>query len=162
MIRKVVFIGLALSFHLAVANASDSETVAALRACAGEKDDGRRLACYDALTSETDRSAAAPAVAASAEQSFGYRGSVAREELDRQEAQKPKIEQLTARVTAIAFQPQGEFVVTLENDQVWMQKRPEPKIRPAVGETVTIKPGALGSFTLITAAGRSTRVSRVR
>lgn len=161
MIRKVVFIGLALSFHLAAGAASDSETVAALRACASEKDDGRRLACYDALTSEAGTSVA-PAVAVSAEQSFGYRGTVAREELDRQEAQKPKIEQLTANVTAIAFQPQGEFVVTLDNEQVWAQKRPEPKIRPAVGETVTIKPGALGSFTLITAAGRSTRVSRVR
>src|SRR5262245_50788560 len=97
-----------------------------MRGCAGEKDDARRLACYDAKMNATVVSAdssssssaavaagAAAAAAPSAEQSFGYRGSVARDQIDREEAAKPKLEELTAQITAVTMRPHGEFVVTL-------------------------------------------------
>ena len=72
------------------------------------------------------------------------------------------IEELTAHVTAISFQPYGQFVITLDNDQVWAQKQTDTKVKPRVGESVTIKAGTFGSFILVTPSGRSTRVARVR
>ena len=154
------------------AAASDADTVAAIRACADEKSDAKRLACYDAVAGAQPAPAvAAPSAAAPSahpapatpEQSFGYRGEVAREELDRQAAAKePTIEELTAHVTAISFQPYGQFVITLDNDQVWAQKQTDTKVKPRVGESVTIKAGTFGSFILVTPSGRSTRVARVR
>lgn len=164
-----------LVFACTPAGASDSDIVAAMRGCAAEKNGAKRLACYDEVLARPTQSAAAtpspagPAAAAAVEtsatpqQGFGYRGEIAREELDRQEAAKaPVIEELTAKVTAISFQPYGEFVITLDNDQVWTQKQTDTKVRPRVGDSVTIKAGTFGSFMLVTQNGRSTRVSRVR
>ncbi len=174
MIRTIVFAGVLATVYSPGLLASDAETVAAMRGCAGEKDDARRLACYDAKINAAATNASAPsapaaatvgaaaAAAPSAEQNFGYRGSVAREQIDREEAAKPKLEQLTAQVTAVTMKPHGEFVVTLDNEQVWAQKRPDSKVRPQVGDSVTIKPGSLGSFHLVTSGGRSTQVSRVQ
>lgn len=165
MIRTIVFAGFVAVAYAPSLLASDAETVAAMRACAAEKDGAKRLACYDAKMGVAESSApvaaAAAAAAPSLEQSFGYRGSVAREQIDREEAAKPKLEQLNAQVTAVTFRPHGEFLVTLDNNQVWVQKRAESKVRPQVGDSVTIKPGTFGSFHLVTASGRSTQVSRV-
>ena len=148
--------------------AASADPLADLRDCAAQADDAKRLACYDAIARPRPEplapAAAAGAVAPTAEEQFGYRGNLAREELDHEEqkAQETKLEQIVARVTAVSAQPQGEFVITLDNDQVWVQKRPEANVRPKVGDEVTIKAGLLGSFLLVTKSGRSTRVARFR
>jgi hypothetical protein len=119
----------------------------------------------ESSTSATAASAAAAAavVAPTAEEKFGYRGNVAREQLEQEEekAEKAQLEQLVAQVKAVSWQPLGEFVITLDNDQVWTQKRPESSVKPRVGDSVIIKPAAMGSFLLVTKSGRSTRVARV-
>jgi hypothetical protein len=151
-------------------SAQAADPLASMRECAKQTDDARRLACYDTVmkadtvTPQATSAAAAVAApaAAGAEETFGYRGSVAREDLDREEAAKPKLEKLTSQVTAVTMQPHGEFVITLSNEQVWTQKRPDNNVKPKVGDSVTIKPGTFGSFLLVTETGRSTQVSRVR
>lgn len=146
--------------------ATSADPLADLRACAVQADDAKRLACYDAIARPQTESPAVAAgvVAPSAQDRFGYRGNVAREELARQEEklQAESLEQLVARVTAVSVRPQGEFVITLDNGQVWSQKRPEANVKPRVDDEVTIKPGMLGSFLLVTTSGRSTRVARVK
>ena len=173
-VMRVLLCGALLALVSMGAVASDADVIAAIRACANEKSDEKRLACYDeAVGIRQAPVAAGSAVAtvapaqgstpATPEQGFGYRGEVAREELDRQEAAKsPAIEELTAQITAVSFQPYGQFVVTLDNDQVWTQKQTDTKVKPRIGESVTIKAGTFGSFILVTQSGRSTRVSRVR
>lgn len=155
----------------AFAQGTAPDALAGLRTCMAEKDQARRLSCYDAemarmtpqVRAESVPSPVPPPVSATAEESFGYRGKVARQELDRQEvAAEPRIEQLTASVTEMATQPYGEFVITLDNGQVWAQKRPDTSARLKVGDQVTIKPGSFGSFSLVTPRGRSTQVARVR
>jgi hypothetical protein len=58
-------------------------------------------------------------------------------------------------VSALAsfrFDNQGNFIVTLENGQVWRQTDTEPTAKPHfhVGEKITILPGALWSYNLKT------------
>ena len=114
-------------------------------------------------TSASSTAAAAAVVAPTAEEKFGYRGDVAREQLEQEEKQDEtaRLEQLVAQVKAVSWQPLGEFVITLDNDQVWAQKRPESSVKPKVGDSVTIKPAAMGSFLLVTKSG-SVDASRAR
>ena len=160
-----------LAAIVAASAVAAADPLAEMRACATQSDNARRLACYDAAMNKAPETASPVAVAAatapastpSAEQSFGYRGDVARQEIEQKEAQEPpQLEQLEATISALERQPRGEFVVTLDNGQVWAQKAPESKVRPQVGDVITIKAGTFGSFVLVTANGRSTRVSRVR
>lgn len=169
MIRKSLCCLLAAHSSLLLA-AAPADPLADLRVCAAQADDAKRLACYDAIARPRPETPAPAAVAAAgivaptAEEQFGYRGNLAREELDREEqkVQAAKLEELVARITAVSSQPQGEFVITLDNDQVWVQKRPEANVRPKIGDEVTIKAGMLGSFLLVTKSGRSTRVARLK
>lgn len=151
------------------------EIPAHVRECAAESDDARRLDCYDRAVGRnaTAESAAAastlpsppasPAVAPepSASDKFGYRGPIAREELDRQAAKGESLERLEATVVELVKQPRGELVVTLDNGQIWAQKGSET-VRVRVGDRVVIKSAAFGSFLLVAPNNKSTRVVRQR
>ena len=101
--------------------------------------------------------------AQSAQDKFGYRGNLARADLDKQEEEERRAaEQLTARVTELSTLPHGELLLTLENGQVWQQKPGDRAMRVKVGDEVTIKRGSLGSFLLTSQAKGSMRVSRVK
>lgn len=54
----------------------------------------------------------------------------------------------TSTLTAIDYDGQGAFIVTLQNGQVWRQVDVEsgPKARPKIGSKVTITPGAFSSY----------------
>jgi hypothetical protein len=56
----------------------------------------------------------------------------------------------------------GRFVATLDNGQVWSQTETNTRIEVRVGDSVTIRRGALGSYLLSNAAGLATRVKRLR
>jgi hypothetical protein len=97
------------------------------------------------------------------EENFGFSGSkLAREEADRKAVESPGLERLTATVVQVKTRPRGEFVVTLSNGQEWAQKESEKSMHLSVGDQVSIKPGALGSFFLTGTKGASTRVTRVK
>jgi hypothetical protein len=174
--------------HPCASIAAAANTDERVRACATEPDDARRLACYDdavGVDRETGGSRAvnAPNVSAqnaptsnvptpqpspastdqrTATERFGYQGEVAREQIDRQAAATPKLKMLQARVTDIETLPLGEFVLTLDNGQVWKQKAKESIGPLRVGDQVTIRAGALGSYRLSASSNRSTLVQRVK
>jgi hypothetical protein len=139
-----------------------------VRACAAEAEDARRLACYDRAVG---RSASAPAAAAvvqpdappapSPAEKFGYRGAIAREELDRRAAEGETLERLEATVAELTQQPRGQLIVTLDNGQVWVQKAPDA-LRLRVGDRVAIKSASFGSFLLVAPNNKTTRVVRQR
>lgn len=110
--------------------------------------------------------AAAPAASApaqAAQDKFGYRGNLARADLDKQqEEERRAAEQLTAKVTELSTLPHGELLLTLDNGQVWQQKPGDRAMRVKVGDEVTIKRGSLGSFLLTSQAKGSMRVTRVK
>ena len=78
--------------------------------------------------------------------------------LDRGEVAPARI---AARVQSVTRTRVGQMVVTLDNGQIWQQGNGEPDVRLDVGDTVTIKKAALGSYILSTPAGRSFRVRRL-
>jgi hypothetical protein len=165
---------------------------AALAACRAEQDDTKRLACYDrhadqvtpATTAASPETAsatppeAAPAAAAaagtaaagtaatsSAADKFGYSGGMSPEEVDQQrKSEKAQgLEEISATVRELSTQPRGEWIVTLDNGQVWAQKAADGRFRLKIGDQVKIRSGALGAYYLsLASSDRKTRVSRVR
>jgi hypothetical protein len=132
-----------------------------------QKDDALRLSCYDREVARLSREAgtvpAPPPAPATIdpEAGFGYRGGAVPEEQERRKAEVAALPQLESTVVGIAKRPYGEMVVTLENQQVWVQKSPD-STRLKVGDHVTIKRGALGAFFLVGPTGRSTSVARLQ
>jgi hypothetical protein len=148
--------------------AGAASPTAPFMACAAEKDDGRRLACFDAAVSQakaqpapsTEAAAAAAAPALTKEEKFGLRGDL-KEEKAKKAPELIELESVTGKVTKLAAKPHGELIVTLDNGQVWYEIQANTALRVKVGDQVTIKAGALGSYSLV-ANGRSSKVTRVR
>lgn len=141
-----------------------------IAACASERDEARRLACYDeavaaSKTAERELPAqSAPAAEAITESDFGVSGSaVARQRRSEQEnaEDREKIKSITAVVTEVSSQARGELVITLDNGQIWMQKKSERYFPVKLGDKVTINAGMLGSYRM-TNGNRITQVTRVK
>jgi hypothetical protein len=162
-----------LSPGIAFSAASDS----AFMACASEQDDARRLACFDAavvrarsqpapvVAATTTATAAKPAAVAAApvltkEEKFGLRGDLKQEKV-KQAPELAELESLSGKVTKVAAKPYGQLIVTLDNGQTWTEIQAYSGLRVKVGDQVTVKAGALGSYSLV-ANGRSSKVTRVR
>jgi hypothetical protein len=170
--------------------ATDVSTDAA-RGCAAIVDDRARLACYDSLFGKPVASApaAAPATASAAtpsvagpassgtsaataaapttaaatdpEADFGLT-EAAKRAREPEQSKEELPDSITGTVAKVGQRPAGELVVTLDSGQVWTQVEVDVRARIAVGDTVTIKKAALGSFLLVTASRYATRVRRVK
>jgi hypothetical protein len=145
------------------ARADDAEVLAKLRACAAEQDDRRRLSCYDNQLRPPSRKpppqAASPPAAedlATQEQQFGMG-----EQLARQAAQAPHLNELTSRVVAVADHGRGASVVTLENGQLWEVLEGEGPVDLDAGTVVSIRAGVLGAYYL-SVKKVSVRVKRLK
>src|ERR1039457_4287397 len=156
--------------------------------CRAMTKDAQRLACYDQLfprpvpsasTASTPgaavtaplASAVSPAPTAAqgsegaksdeAPQQFGLTPAQQRAAAGGTERAKTT-EQISATVTALQHEPGGEFVVFLDNGQVWRQSEPDWWSPPQKGDRVTIRRGLLGSFMLVPAGHLATHVRRLR
>jgi len=139
--------------------------------CVAVSDDAARLACYDRAygrnaASKTAASPVrvtpAPAAPKDPVTEFGLTEAAkqAKDPAKAAEAAKAPTS-VTAKVISVRFKKYGEFVVTLDNGQVWEQNEPMPSAIVRVGDTVTVKKAVLGSYTLVTAARVATKVHRV-
>jgi hypothetical protein len=153
-------------------------TSSALRACAAEAEDARRLACFDRVVAGLDAttdirpreskappgepSAAAPAEpsavpagepSASPAEQFGL--PKAREE-------GPRLDAIEAKVVRVSRAANGIRTVTLDNGQVWTELESHSGARFEAGDSVTIKAGAFRSFDLVAPNKRSSKVRRTR
>jgi hypothetical protein len=159
---------------LSPALAAGSTANASFLSCAGEQDDARRLACFDAAVAQvraqptTPVASAAPAAAAAAapvplskEERFGLRGDL-KEEKTKKAPELAELKELRATVTKVAAKPYGELILTLDNGQVWYEIQANSGIRVKTGDQVTIRSGALGSYSVVAPNGRSSKVTRVR
>lgn len=167
---RPIFLAVFLSAVVAPGVAAQDLAVA-LQSCRTEQDDAERLACYDREietrrqppTISAPAQAAMPAAASlTAEQRFGYEDVRDHERRDEGADGTRALEELVAKVAGIAKRPDGAILITLENGQVWRQSTSEPYFRLGVGDTVKIKPAALGSFLLYGNSRRSIRVKRLR
>jgi hypothetical protein len=125
---------------------------AALRRCAKEHDQTQRLACFDALTSslpqiEADR--------------FGMTADI-KHQRDPVAVEQAKHEVLSGKIVGLRQAPRGEWIFTLDNQQVWKQAEPKASIQFAVGEAVHIEHGAMSSLWLAADKNRKVRVTRLQ
>jgi len=72
------------------------------------------------------------------------------------------LKSFTAHITRVGLQANGDFVVTLDNGQVWDQTETDTLAQVRVGDKIEIDRGLLGSFLLVAANRERTRVHRVR
>jgi hypothetical protein len=157
--------------------------------CVAIPDDAARLACYDRAMGRTaapkpapvapaaQTAPAAPAAAAAATAAaaapaapvkkdpvgeFGL-SEQAKQAKDPAKAAEAAAapDSITGRVMSLRWRKYGEFVVTLDNAQVWAQIEPMPSAVVRVGDTVTIKKALFGSYTLVTAGRIGTKVRRI-
>jgi len=155
--------------------------------CRALSDDAQRLACYDQVFPRTAIPAQSPktqpAIVGSATtqpgaspeggaHESGQQSSAPDPEFGLSEAQRragaanteqAKIrESILATVTDLRQTSGGEFIVTLDNGQVWRQIDLESWSAPQKGDRVRIRRGLLGSFMLVTSKNLATHVRRER
>lgn len=175
-----MFASLILISSLAAAGAAEPGQ------CAAMKDDGQRLACYDALfradpeppvgtpppaeqaaaasaaraaapSQAAAAQAAAAAVAAAPEDDFGLSGH----QRDMRDGAS-RLDEIRAVVVEIHESRVGKPAYTFDNGQRWRQVEATSRPRLRVGATVVIKRAALGSFmaTMPEVAGPPARLRR--
>ena len=146
---------IALSIALLTASGLLCAADATKHPCAHVRDDTDRLACYDqAFGKPPDAAAATP------QENFGYKEKEAELKTGKTEPAAPA--SVTAAVTAFERRRDGKFTVTLDNAQIWAQTEINSQADVKVGDSVTVRRAALGSFLLVTKAGIGTRVKRVK
>jgi len=160
-----------LALLLGLAQAALAQSLEqAVKACAAETDVLLRLACYDraaaqlagAQTPAAGPASSAPQGAAPPTESGAAEFGTRNGPLDqRKYSAAPK--EITATVTLVELRrSNGALVVTLDNDQVWLQNQPTEYFPLKVGDTVRIHSAALGSFMMFAPSKRATRVTRIR
>ena len=103
--------------------------------------------------------------AAAPSSEFGLRGDALAK---KRAAEAPKdapaqSERLVAKVKAVTGRGNGDYRFELDNGQLWMESQRTGGEPPAAGETVTIRPGMLGSYFLERdVGGLALRVKRVK
>jgi transcription antitermination factor NusG len=117
-----------------------------------------------AAASAAPAPAPAPASAAteSAMDEFGLSGELARKRREEKRGGKATPTELRAGVSKVSRKPYGEYVIELDNGQVWEQPEKKSSFEIKAGDTVRITPGVMGSFFLVVDQGGSTKVRRIR
>ena len=123
-----------------------------LRRCSLETDQGKRLACFDALAN------ALPKIKSD---QFGMTVDIARKR-DPVAESKNENESLSGKIAALQEAPRGEYIFTLDNGQIWIQAELRSNIRFEVGDAVQIEHGAMSSLWLAADHHRKTRVKRIQ
>jgi hypothetical protein len=156
----------------------------AVIACAIEKQDGARLACFDREVARVIQRAAGvaptqvapspptpsvPAVASTPppqvtpnDDDFGVAGDLARKRKAEQEKTVKAPAELRAAVTKVTKKPYGELVLELDNGQIWEQPEKKNSFAIKEGEHIRITKGAMGSYFLVADSGAITKVRRIR
>jgi hypothetical protein len=169
--KALLGVGVCLGGQLPSAFAADA--LARIQACAAEKEDARRLACFDqefrrltpvphAAAAGASAPAAAAASARAPENQFGMNPALAQQQSKDQGAQPPKVRKLNGHVVAASHSALGNSIITLDNGEVWKEAEVTSHLPFNPGDAVTIKQGLLGSFWLYTDKVPSVRVTRVQ
>ncbi len=156
-----------------LASAATAQTPADIAHCTAIDSDTERLQCYDKLfvqpgaqPREQSKAVATVAAADTAASSastklddFGLDGRKTAGQVD--EPKGP--DEMQARIAKLDAQPRGEYVLTLDNGQVWQQKEYDWHLAFSVGDEVIIKRGLMKSYRLqLKDNNRTTPVTRIR
>ena len=180
-VRRLLMLAWAIpACVLAIQQATAQALPPAVVACMDEHEPTQRLACYDrevpravaatrppgltpgASAPASQLATAPPAVQSTAAEvdAFGMTTQIQRQQAGA--SAPPHLDKLTAHITAVSHKPRGEFIVTLDNDQVWEEAEITSHLPLRAGDDITIKRGMLGAFYLSSQQVLGLRVKRVR
>ena len=148
--RRSLALAAVLTLAATAAAAAPESLEDGVRRCAHEAEERQRLACFDALAK------ALPKIQAD---QFGLTAPI-RHERD-PTVPYAKHDVLNGKIAALRQGARGEWIFTLDNEQVWMQAEPQENIRFQVGESVRIEHGAMGTLWLAADKARKTKVKRI-
>lgn len=175
--RKTAFTAGLAGLLLSTGSVADDHTLRdQLAACAQENMDAARLACYDALArvpapvaeappppAPTPAPATAPVAAATAATVEAAPAADPVAEFGQaEEVDEDELVEISAMATAVKKRPAGQLLITLDNGQTWTEKDHEANFRVKVGDTLRIKKGRFGGYTMYTEYRRSSKVTRVQ
>jgi hypothetical protein len=129
-----------------------------LQGCAAIAADAQRLACFDRLAAQS-AAGKAPAAAAVAAPVAPAAAQPPPFGLYKSEHPAPVEQEISAKITAFGRRADGKPTIALEGNGLWELEDSDPLM--AVGDVVTIKRSALGSFMLTTPTHRTHHVRRV-
>jgi len=90
---------------------------------------------------------------------FGMNAELASKQPDRKAEEA--LREISAKVVEVYKRGYGEHVVTLDNGQVWTEKRNEDGLRIRVGDTVRIKRSSFGGYRIVGSGNRSSPAKRI-
>lgn len=129
-------------------------------ACLALPDGPERLACFNTTVPRLQGMGAAPAAAASPPPAPSQRLGAEQLPVERRAGDGPA--EVTATVTSVSVGGDGRPRFALDNGQVWAQREPTA-VPVQAGGRVTIRPGLLGSYTLVPDGRNATiKVRRVK
>ena len=162
---------------LAVPVSAASDIKAELAACLALQTDAIRLACYDRVLQRAQHPTPAPDTDKAPE-------SIDAEDMEEAEdveeasvvapvrpanaasgapqAEPREANVISATITQVRKLQRGQFVLTLDNGQVWRETEAKRRARFKVGQRVTIRKGRLSDRLRNEATGYSNTVHRVR
>ena len=91
---------------------------------------------------------------------FGMNAELASEQPERKT--EGVLKEISAKVVEVRKRGYGEHVVTLDNGQIWAEKRNENSLRIKVGDTVRIKRNKFGGYRIIGNGNRSSPAKRIQ
>lgn len=141
---------------IATATASGPQS----HACAGVSPPSERLACYDAAFPPLSDPQALAQAKEKAVAEFGLSDDQLRER-DPARARDLEPSRIEATVSVLGQRADGARVVTLDNGQVWVLTTVTSKGPLNVGDRVTVRAAALGTYMLVTPGGVPLRVRRM-
>jgi hypothetical protein len=148
-----------LACYDTLARPKPSPAAAANPAPASGKASPHAATAPPATTTAAAAMTAAPAAAATGTAAAGTTADSANSfGLTKHAAPEPGPDRIQAHVTNVDANRLGNVRVSLDNGQVWTYNDPDALIR--VGDAVTIKRGALGSFLLTTPAHHTYKAQR--
>jgi hypothetical protein len=147
---------LILSSLVCTARAADAPQ--ASHPCAALSKAVERLACYDkAFGPPTGANAEDAGLARESDFGRPERFNAIRDE---RATGATRINSITAKVAEVRFTQSGQYVFKLENGQIWTETSGQDKLTIEVGDTVTIRRAAMGSFWMVTKDRVGARVRR--
>ncbi|UVO50444.1 hypothetical protein M0208_07910 [Sphingomonas sp. SUN019] len=174
---KLVLALVTLAMPVTAAQAQDKRAVPTVMQkvldCRALTDSAARLACYDAGVAALESARAGGEVAVFDREDvrktkrglFGFSLSdlpiFGKRDKENAEEERDEVKEITATMKAVTRNSAGGFIVTLEDGARWEQTDSTMLGRsPRVGETVTIKRAALGSYKMSFKTGPSVRARR--
>jgi hypothetical protein len=156
-----------------------AQSLEKLSACTSVTDERARLKCYDdemvrlglkrpaavakaPVATSTTTAAAAAAKKPAVSEDFGLEGQALRKKKSVEAPSEAEPTALNARVKAVSERALGELRIELDNGQVWIETEKHAGTLIAAGESVTVKPGRMGSYFLTRQSGPTVRVKRLQ